>query len=74
MKPKSRFVSISGILFSYLILVQELFSSTVGPLRDVTLHYDSNGKSKGTASVQFSKKGDGNKAYAQYNNRLIDGS
>jgi THO complex subunit 4 len=54
--------------------IKELFHSTVGPLRDVTLHYDSTGKSKGVAAVQFQRKGDGTKAYQQYNNRLIDGS
>lgn len=53
---------------------KELFHSTVGPLRDVTLHYDSAGRSKGVAAVQFQRKGDGTKAYQQYNNRLIDGS
>ncbi|KAI0792301.1 hypothetical protein C8Q75DRAFT_842363 [Abortiporus biennis] len=53
--------------------VKELFSQTVGPLKDVTLHYDAQGRSKGLASVQFQRKGDGTKAYAQYNNRLIDG-
>ena len=53
--------------------IKELFSSTVGPLRDVTLHYDAAGRSKGVASVHFSRKGDGTKAYQQYNNRLIDG-
>lgn len=53
---------------------QELFHSTVGPLRDVTLHYDSAGRSKGVAAVHFQRKGDGNKAFQQYNNRLIDGS
>ncbi|KAJ6612685.1 hypothetical protein B0H10DRAFT_2051511 [Mycena sp. CBHHK59/15] len=58
-KPKSRFV--------------ELFHTTVGPLREVTLHYDATGRSKGVATVLFSKKGDGNRAYQQYNNRLIDG-
>ncbi|KAG6377501.1 hypothetical protein JVT61DRAFT_15309 [Boletus reticuloceps] len=52
----------------------ELFHSTVGPLRDVTLHYDSAGRSKGIAAVHFQRKGDGTKAYQQYNNRLIDGS
>ncbi|KAH9973755.1 hypothetical protein BGW80DRAFT_1306178 [Lactifluus volemus] len=40
--------------------VKELFQTTVGPLREVNLHYDANGR-------------DGNKAYQQYNNRLIDG-
>ncbi|KAF7325341.1 RRM domain-containing protein [Mycena venus] len=53
--------------------VKELFHTTVGPLREVTLHYDANGRSKGVATVIFSKKGDGNRAFAQYNNRLIDG-
>ncbi|KAF8627331.1 hypothetical protein AX15_004405 [Amanita polypyramis BW_CC] len=54
--------------------IKELFHSTVGPLKDVTLHYDSAGRSKGVASVHFQRKGDGTKAYQQYNNRLIDGS
>jgi len=53
--------------------VKELFHSTVGPLRDVTLHYDSAGRSKGVAAVHFQRKGDGTKAFQQYNNRLIDG-
>ncbi|KIY47361.1 hypothetical protein FISHEDRAFT_66083 [Fistulina hepatica ATCC 64428] len=53
--------------------IKELFASTVGPLREVTLHYDSNGRSKGVAAVHFSRKGDGSKAFEQYNNRLIDG-
>jgi len=53
--------------------VKELFHSTVGPLKDVTLHYDAKGVSKGVAAVHFQRKGDGNKAYQQYNNRLIDG-
>lgn len=54
--------------------LQELFAQTVGPLKEVTLHFDNRGVSKGVASVQFSRKGDGTKAYQQYNNRLIDGS
>ena len=64
----------------YLTLVltgrflQELFHSTIGPLKDVTLHYDASGRSKGVANIMFQRKGDGNKAYQQYNNRLIDGS
>ncbi|KAN0084289.1 hypothetical protein V8E55_007793 [Tylopilus felleus] len=55
------------------VQIKELFHSTVGPLRDVTLHYDSAGRSKGIAAIHFQKKGDGTKAYQQYNNRLIDG-
>jgi THO complex subunit 4 len=54
--------------------IKELFSATIGPLREVNLSYDANGKSKGIAQVHFQRKGDGNKAYAEYNNRLIDGS
>ncbi|KAF5389555.1 hypothetical protein D9757_004149 [Collybiopsis confluens] len=54
--------------------VKELFHTTVGPLREVKLHYDSNGRSTGVASVHFQRKGDGSKAYTQYNSRLIDGS
>ncbi|GLB42222.1 putative RNA recognition motif containing protein [Lyophyllum shimeji] len=53
--------------------IKELFSQTVGPLKEVTLHYDHNGRSKGVAAVHFSRKGDGTKAFQQYNNRLIDG-
>jgi THO complex subunit 4 len=53
---------------------QELFSSTVGPTREVTLHYNSSGKSKGVASVTFRNRDHCTKAYQTYNNRLIDGS
>ncbi|KIO14097.1 hypothetical protein M404DRAFT_460088 [Pisolithus tinctorius Marx 270] len=56
------------------VQIKELFHSTIGPLRDVTLHYDSTGRSKGVAAVHFQRKGDGTKAYQQYNNRLIDGT
>jgi THO complex subunit 4 len=55
------------------VQIKELFHSTVGPLRDVTLHHDSAGRSKGVAAIHFQRKGDGTKAYQQYNNRLIDG-
>ncbi|KZT07092.1 uncharacterized protein LAESUDRAFT_652224 [Laetiporus sulphureus 93-53] len=54
--------------------IKELFHTTVGPLKDVTLHYDSQGRSKGVAAVHFQRRGDGTKAFQQYNNRLIDGS
>jgi len=57
-----------------LVPRQELFHSTIGPLKDVTLHYDPAGRSKGVANIIFTRKGDGSKAYQQYNNRLIDGS
>ncbi|EJC98265.1 uncharacterized protein FOMMEDRAFT_162024 [Fomitiporia mediterranea MF3/22] len=54
--------------------IKELFTTTVGPLKDVQLHFNPQGKWNGTATVLFSRKGDGTKAYEQYNNRLIDGS
>ncbi|KAI0701052.1 hypothetical protein BC835DRAFT_1324750 [Cytidiella melzeri] len=53
--------------------IRELFTTTVGPLRDVTLLLDAKGNSKGVASVEFSRKGDGTRAYQQYHNRLVDG-
>jgi len=53
--------------------VRELFASTVGPTREVTLSYDAKGNSKGIASVSFTKRGDASKAFAQYNGRLVDG-
>jgi len=56
------------------VQIKELFHSTVGHLRSVNLHYDQNGRSKGVAEVHFQRKGDGNRAYQQYNNRLIDGN
>ncbi|KAF8761687.1 RNA recognition motif [Rhizoctonia solani] len=40
----------------------------------IKLNFDSQGRSKGTATVIFQKKGDANKAFSQYNNRLIDGT
>ena len=58
-----------------LIRSQELFHSTIGPIQDpVILNYDGTGRSKGIATLTFITKGDGIKAYQQYNNRLIDGS
>jgi len=53
--------------------IKDLFNQTVGALREITLHYDASGRSKGIATVTFQKKGDGAKAFQQYNNRLIDG-
>ena len=71
-------VKVSGVFQNvwacFSLVIQELFHTTVGPLREVTLHYDSQGRSKGVAAVHFQRRGDGTKAYQQYNNRLIDGS
>jgi len=44
----------------------------VGPVSSVNLSYDSKAKSKGVATVVFSRKGDANKAFKEFNNRLID--
>ncbi|KZV75886.1 hypothetical protein PENSPDRAFT_680617 [Peniophora sp. CONT] len=54
--------------------IKELFDQTVGPCKEVNLHHDAQGRSKGVAFVRFARRGDGRKAYEQYNNRLIDGS
>jgi len=53
--------------------IRDLFSSTVGPLKEVTLNFDAAGRSKGVATVVFVRRGDGSNAFNQYNNRLIDG-
>lgn len=72
-KVCSRLLS-SFVPRAHSFLRQELFHSTIGPLKEVTLHYDPAGRSKGVANIVFTRKGDGSKAYQQYNNRLIDGS
>lgn len=54
--------------------LQELFAQTIGPLSNVSLSYNQSGKSKGVATVQFRKAIDAQKAYKQYNGRLIDQS
>ncbi|CED85176.1 RRM motif-containing protein [Phaffia rhodozyma] len=53
--------------------VKDLFQSTIGPTRECYLAYDKNGKHKGVATVVFSRKGDAQKAFKTYNNRLVDG-
>ncbi|KAH6564733.1 hypothetical protein BASA82_000877 [Batrachochytrium salamandrivorans] len=51
--------------------VRELFSR-IGPLRSAQLNYNSEGKSKGAATVVFSKHGDAARACTEYNNRTLD--
>lgn len=53
---------------------KELFSKTIGPVKEAALNFDSKGKSKGVGSVVFQKKEDAAKAVKTYHNRLIDGS
>ncbi|KAI5834993.1 hypothetical protein K523DRAFT_229271, partial [Schizophyllum commune Tattone D] len=56
-----------------LIISQELFRKTVGPLRDVFLIYNSQGHSKGMAVVAFQRKGDAAVARAKYHMKVVDG-
>lgn len=53
--------------------VRELFTSSLGPVKKVAMNYRQNGVSTGTCTVIFARAEDGQKAYEQYNNRLIDG-
>ncbi|GAA5902732.1 hypothetical protein JCM8208_007051 [Rhodotorula glutinis] len=53
--------------------IKELFATTVGPVRLVSLSYNAQGHSKGVATVQFHKFEHATSAYQQYNKRLIDG-
>lgn len=53
---------------------QELFTTTIGPIRTCSLAYNAQGLSKGTATVHFVKAEHATAAYQQYNKRLIDGS
>ncbi|EPQ31443.1 uncharacterized protein PFL1_00778 [Pseudozyma flocculosa PF-1] len=53
--------------------VKELFATTIGPLRKLALNYRANGTSTGVCTVEFQRAEDANRAYTQYNNRLIDG-
>lgn len=54
-------------------LFKDLFASSIGPLRKVTMSYRANGQSTGTCTVEFQRGPDAEKAYKQYNNRVIDG-
>ena len=56
-----------------LMILQELFRKTVGPLRDVFLIYNSQGHSKGMAIVTFQRKGDAAVARAKYHGKVVDG-
>ncbi|KAG9284815.1 hypothetical protein G9A89_003738 [Geosiphon pyriformis] len=51
----------------------ELFTSMIGPVRQVNLNFDQNGRSKGTASVVFNRRTDAVKAVEKFRNTTLDG-
>ncbi|KAE9405022.1 hypothetical protein BT96DRAFT_916461 [Gymnopus androsaceus JB14] len=69
----------SKILLSHLPLdvgekeVEELFKKTVGPLKDSFLIYNSQGRSKGMAVVEFHRAGDAMVARSKYDGKFVDG-
>ncbi|EMD35439.1 hypothetical protein CERSUDRAFT_116201 [Gelatoporia subvermispora B] len=69
----------SKILLSRLPLdvsedeVQVLFAKTVGPVKDVFLVYNSQGRSKGMAVVTFQRSADATVARTRYNGKIVDG-
>ena len=56
------------------LLLQMLFSKTVGPLKDNFMVYNSQGKSKGMAIVTFARPGDAALARSKYHGKIVDGS
>ncbi|KAJ6487980.1 hypothetical protein C8R45DRAFT_995078 [Mycena sanguinolenta] len=53
--------------------VEDLFTKTVGPLRESFLVYNSQGKSKGMAVVAFQRLGDAVIARDKYDGKIVDG-
>ncbi len=56
-----------------LPLRKELMSTSIGPLRKLAMNFRQNGQSTGVCTVEFQRADDANRAYQQFNNRLIDG-
>ncbi|EOR00845.1 mRNA export protein mlo3 [Wallemia ichthyophaga EXF-994] len=52
--------------------LKELMTETVGPVAECSISYDQRGTSKGFGQVRFKRKGDGNKAFKEFNGRVID--
>lgn len=53
---------------------KELFKRTVGPMKDLFIIYNSQGRSKGMAVVTFHRPGDAVVARTKYNQKIVDGS
>ncbi|KAF8578972.1 hypothetical protein K439DRAFT_1416659 [Ramaria rubella] len=53
--------------------IEELFAETIGPVFNVFIIYNSNGRSKGMAVVNFQRSGDAAEARKKYNGKIIDG-
>ncbi|KAF4583439.1 hypothetical protein EYR38_002190 [Pleurotus pulmonarius] len=53
--------------------VEDLFTKTVGPLKEVVLVYNNQGKSKGLAIVSFQKTTDAAVARTKYHGKIVDG-
>lgn len=51
----------------------QLLFSEEGDLKRYCIHYDKNGKSKGTAEVVFARRSDALAAIKKYNNMKLDG-
>eukprot|EP00121_Abeoforma_whisleri_P012450 Awhi_evm1s11492 len=52
-------------------LALELFQN-IGPLKKANVHFDSSGKSLGTADIEFQKRGDAQKAFSQFKGIQLD--
>ncbi|KAF9495021.1 hypothetical protein BDN71DRAFT_1392389 [Pleurotus eryngii] len=53
--------------------IEDLFKKTVGPLKEVVLVYNDQGKSKGLAIVSFQKTTDAAVARTKYHGKIVDG-
>lgn len=57
-----------------IYLWKDLFKRTVGPMKDLFIIYNSQGRSKGMAVVTFQRPGDALVARMKYNQKIVDGS
>ncbi|KAH9973892.1 hypothetical protein BGW80DRAFT_1307018 [Lactifluus volemus] len=53
--------------------IEELFKRTIGPMKDMFIIYNSQGRSKGMAVVTFQRLTDASLARSKYNGKVIDG-